>query len=143
MSLNQILLGVLVVMMGGQVSAQEDIFRKWKTVDDETGEARSIVEIVNVQGEAFGTILDLVNPPADDPDPYCDLCTDDRKDKRVIGMEIIRGLKQSGDSWARGTILDPENGKVYKCKLWVQDGKLKVRGYIAFLYRTQTWLPAD
>jgi len=63
--------------------------------------------------------------------------------KPIVGMVIINDMEKDEDEWGNGTILDPENGKIYRCKLWVEDGKLMVRGYIAFLYRTQTWLPAD
>jgi len=52
-------------------------------------------------------------------------------------------MKQGqNETWEDGDILDPENGKVYRCKVWVEQGNLMVRGYIAFLYRTQKWLPA-
>jgi uncharacterized protein (DUF2147 family) len=63
--------------------------------------------------------------------------------KPIVGLEIIRNMEKDGDEYEDGDILDPENGKVYRCKLWVEEGKLRVRGYISFLYRTQTWLPAD
>jgi uncharacterized protein (DUF2147 family) len=66
--------------------------------------------------------------------------TDDRKGKKVLGMDIIRNMVKDGDEWEDGTIMDPDNGKVYDCKLWVEDGKLKVRGYVAFFFRTQTWV---
>ena len=63
--------------------------------------------------------------------------------QKVIGMEIIQDMKANNDEFKDGTILDPENGNVYDCKLWVdKEGQLRVRGYILFLYRTQTWLPA-
>jgi uncharacterized protein (DUF2147 family) len=56
-------------------------------------------------------------------------------------MEIIDGLTRDGDEWNSGTILDPEDGKEYRCKIWLEDGELKVRGYLYFFYRTQSWLP--
>jgi len=124
------------------MSAQ-DIFGKWKTIDDNTGKARSIVEITQKEGKAFGTILKLFREPGEDLDPICDDCTDYRKNKKVIGMTIITEMEKDGDEWEDGEILDPENGKVYDCKLWVEDGKLKVRGYVAFFFRTQTWFPAN
>ena len=124
------------------MSAQ-DIFGKWKTIDDNTGKARSIVEITHKDGKAFGTILKLFREPGEDLDPICDDCTDYRKNKKVIGMTIITEMEKDGDEWDDGEILDPENGKVYDCKLWVEDGKLKVRGYVAFFFRTQTWFPAN
>ena len=56
-------------------------------------------------------------------------------------MEIIRAMEKDDDEWEDGTIMDPKKGTVYDCKMWVEDGKLQVRGYIAFFFRTQTWLP--
>ncbi len=133
---------VLLVSSGISLQAQ-DIVGKWKTIDDNTGKPRSIVEITVKDGKAYGKILKLFREPGEDPDPICDECTDYRKDQRVIGMTIITDMVQDGDEWEDGEILDPENGKVYDCKLWVEDGELKVRGYIAFFFRTQTWLPVN
>lgn len=120
----------------------QNIFGKWKTIDDETGKAKSIVNIFEKNGKAYGTIEKLFREPTEDQDPYCTPCVDDRKDQRVIGMEIIRGMKKDDNEWEDGTILDPKNGKVYDCKLWVDEdnpNQLNVRGYVAFFYRTQTW----
>ena len=116
---------------------------KWKTVDDNTGKTKSVVEVYEKGGKLFGKILDLIDP--DEPDPICKECDEDdpRHNKPVVGLEIIRNMEKDGKAWEDGDILDPENGKVYRCKLWVEEGKLQVRGYISFLYRTQTWLPAD
>lgn len=134
---------ILIILSFQSVFAQSDIFGKWKTIDDDTNEEKSIVEIYEEDGKAFGKILDLLNPPEDDPDPVCDECTDHRKNKKIRGMQIITSLEQNGDNWSGGEILDPENGKTYRCKIWVEDGVLKVRGYLAFFYRTQTWLPVN
>lgn len=116
---------------------------RWKTVDDGTGKVKSVVEIYEKSGKLFGKVLQLFDP--EKPDPVCDKCAKDdpRHMKKVIGLEVIRNMAREGNEWVSGDILDPENGKVYRCKLWVEHGKLQVRGYIAFLYRTQTWLPAD
>ncbi len=122
---------------------QTDIFGKWKTIDDKTGKTKSIVEITERNGKAYGKIIQLFRPPNEDQDPVCMECTDHRKGQKVIGMEIISGLQRDGKEWSGGKILDPENGKEYTCKLWVEQGTLKVRGYIAFIYRTQIWLPAE
>ena len=121
----------------------QDIFGKWKTIDDETGKPKSIVEITEKDGKAYGKILKLFRGPDEDPDPICDECTDHRKDQKVIGMTIVTEMEKDGDEWEDGEILDPKNGKVYDCKMWVEDGNLMVRGYIAFFYRTQTWLPVN
>lgn len=124
------------------VNAQE-IFGKWKTIDDETHRPKSIVEITEKDGMAYGKIIKLFREPDEDQDPICDECTDYRKDKRVLGMTIVTDMVKDGDEWEDGEILDPKNGKVYDCKMWVEDGKLMVRGYIAFFFRTQTWLPVE
>ena len=125
------------------LSQAQSIIGDWKTIDDNTGKARSIVSIYERDGKVFGKIVKLFREPGEDPDPICEECSGARKDKKVIGMEIITDMIKDGDEYEDGEILDPENGKVYDCKLWVEEGKLKVRGYLYFLYRTQTWLPAD
>ncbi|WDP93068.1 MAG: DUF2147 domain-containing protein [Desulfobacter sp.] len=121
--------------------AQAPIVGKWKTIDDETNEPKSIVQIFEKDGKYYGKIVKLFRKPGEDPNPICDDCDsdDDRKDKPIVGMEIIRDLEKDGDEFADGTILDPKDGKVYDCKLWVEEGNLMVRGYIAFFFRTQTW----
>ena len=120
---------------------------KWKTIDDDTGKPKSIVEIWERGGKVYGKILSLFREPDEDPDPLCDKCEGHRKDKRVISMTILWGLSEDGDEWSGGQILDPDNGKIYKCYIEAQDGgrKLKVRGYIGFslLGRTQYWHKVD
>ena len=124
-------------------SNAQSIVGKWKSVDDETGKEKSIVEIYMKDGKAFGKITKLFRSPEEDPDPICNECTDHRKGQKIIGMTIISNMEKDDDEWDDGEILDPNNGKIYDCKLWVEDGNLQVRGYIAFFFRTQTWLKAD
>lgn len=120
----------------------QDIVGKWKTIDDETGKAKSIVEITLKDGVYVGTILELFRAPDEVQDPYCTPCTDDRKDQRITGMQIVRGMKKDGDELKGGTICDPKNGKVYDCKMWIEEdpNTLFVRGYVAFFFRTQEWI---
>lgn len=120
--------------------AGQDVAGRWVTMDDVTGKKRSVVEISVVNGKASGTIIQLFRAPSEEQDPVCKECTDDRKGRKVVGLDIIRGMVKQDDEWTDGTILDPQNGKVYDCKLWIENGSLKVRGYIAFFYRTQTWI---
>jgi uncharacterized protein (DUF2147 family) len=115
---------------------------KWKTVDDNSGKTKSVVEIYEKGGKLFGKVLELFDP--EKPDPACEECDEDdpRHNQPIVGLEIIRNMERGdNEKWEDGDILDPENGKVYRCKIWVEEGNLQVRGYIAFLYRTQTWLP--
>jgi len=125
----------------GSFAQDTSIVGKWKTIDDETNEPKSIVQIYEKDGKYFGQIKELFRKPGEDPDPVCDKCPDDdpRKDQPTKGMIIIKDLVQDGDEYEDGTILDPKIGKIYTCKLWIEDGKLMVRGYIAFFFRTQTW----
>ena len=118
---------------------------RWKTIDDETNKAKSIVEIYEKDGKVYGKIVKILNlEPGEDPDPICEECPtkDDRHGKKIIGMEILRNMEKDGTEWEDGKILDPEKGKLYDCKIWVNpdnSDQLMVRGYVAFFYRTQTW----
>ena len=120
---------------------------KWKTIDDETGEEKSIVRIWIEDGMLFGKIDSLFLEPDEDPNPVCDECKGKNKDKPIIGMTIMENLKQKGTRWSGGTILDPDNGKTYKCKIEViEDGNiLKLRGFIgiSLLGRTQYWIRVE
>lgn len=121
--------------------AQSPVLGKWTTIDDESGKPRSVVEIMQRGPKVFGKIIKLHPQPGEDPDPVCDQCAedDDRFNKKIIGLEIIRNMVWSGKELTEGTILDPESGKVYQCKLWLEDDMLKVRGYWGPFFRTQTW----
>ena len=115
----------------------------WRTIDDHTGKEKSLVRIVEVNGEFRGTIEKLFREPGEDPNPNCDKCTGDKKNKPVISMMILTGLKKDNSQWAGGEILDPQNGKIYRCKAWLENKghDLHVRGFIgmALLGRTQIW----
>lgn len=125
--------------------SQGSLQGKWKTIDDNTGEARSIVEIFERSGKVFGKVVKIFPRPDRDPDPVCTKCSPDdaRYNQKIVGMEIIRDLVRSGEEYSGGDILDPENGKVYRSKIWLEGKELKVRGYWGPFYRTQTWHRAD
>lgn len=131
--------------IGNSAVGQNLVLGKWKTIDDSTGEPRSIVDVYERGGKVYGKITKLYRKPGEDPDPVCDDCETDnpRFMKKIIGMEIMEGLVKDDQEYGGGFILDPENGKVYRCKIWVEDNQLKVRGYIGPFYRTQNWLKAD
>lgn len=119
----------------------------WQTIDDNTHQPKALVQISQSEdGSLSGKVIKGLNP-ADKPGKLCTACTDDRKDQPILGMTIIKNMKQDGDKWDGGNILDPENGKVYKCNMRLEDGgqKLVVRGYIgvSLLGRSQTWIRQD
>jgi len=114
----------------------------WKTIDDVENRAKSLLEIYEVDGKLHGKIVKVFPEPGEDPDPICDQCPGDKKNKKMVGMEIMWGLEKDGEFWEDGKIMDPENGKIYDCYIELEDsGKLKVRGYIGFsiIGRTQYW----
>jgi len=117
----------------------------WKTIDDVTGEPKAIVEIQDIDGSFKGIIRKTFSKPGDKS--TCELCPGDKKDKPIVDMEILWGLKKDGNEYVGGEILDPKNGKTYKAKLELieQGKKLKVRGFIGFslIGRTQVWHRAD
>ena len=106
----------------------------WRNVDDTTGEVKAEIRIVETPAGLRGRIEKVLKKDAK-PDEKCDKCEDDRKDKPMVGLEIIRGEK----------ILDPENGREYRLQLTPIEGgaKLQVRGYFGPFYRTQTWVRAQ
>ncbi len=133
-----VLITMLVLITGPAVA--QDVFGLWRTIDDNTGTAKSHVEIYEKNGKVYGKVKAIMNP--EKQDVVCDNCEGADKDKPVIGLVIIRELEKDGSEYNDGKILDPETGKLYKCYIELQDdGRLKVRGYIGFslLGRTQYW----
>lgn len=113
---------------------------KYKTIDDETKQEKSVVEIFKKNnGKYYAKISELLIQPKD---PNCSLCTDDRKGKPILGMEVVRDLQKKGDTFEGGTITDPKTGKIYKCSIKKEGENLIVRGYVGFslIGRNQTWI---
>ena len=124
-------------------AAPQSVTGKWKTIEDEKKKAKSIVEVYEQGGKVFGKIVELLTPG--DKGKTCTACTGGDKNKPIEGLVIIKNLKPDGDEYAGGTIMDPKNGKVYKCKMKRNGNKLEVRGFIGFslMGRTQVWQKAD
>ena len=139
--LKRIFLVVVYFLSSSAVAQEGDVFGKWKTIDDYTGDARAVVETYERDGRLFGKVIKFFPGEGESLDPVCEACEGENKNKKILGMVIINGLVKNGREWADGEILDPDTGKIYDCKLWFEKGKLSVRGYISFFYRTQTWLP--
>ena len=116
---------------------------QWHTLDDKTGEVKSVVVIFEQQGVVRGRVEKVLRKDAD-PAAKCDKCSDDRKNQPVVGLVIIRGAKKASGKnvWEDGEILDPENGRTYALRLTpIENGaKLEVRGSFGPIGRTQTWV---
>jgi uncharacterized protein (DUF2147 family) len=137
------LLAIILVFSAYSAQAQMSPVGNWHTVDEKTGEVKSEIRVTENGGTVTGTIAKLLRKDVKQ-DQVCDQCTDDRKDKPLIGMQLIRGAKKAEgkDVWEDGKILDPENGKTYGLRLTPVEGgkKLEVRGSIGPFGRTQTWV---
>ena len=135
---------VALALCGASVlaQAQPSPVGLWRNVDDKTGEVKAEIRITEASGALAGRIEKTLGKDRK-PDITCEACTDDRKGKPIVGLEIVRGGKKAEgkDVWEGGKILDPENGKEYRASFTPIDGgqKLDVRGYIGPFWRTQTW----
>ncbi len=113
----------------------------WKTIDDKTGQPRALVRIYEENGRLFAKIERSFTPGAESR--VCAVCTDDRRNRPMIGLVIIRNMRYEDGEYVGGDILDPDSGTVYRCRLRLADGgaRLVVRGFIGFSWigRSQTW----
>ena len=118
---------------------------RWKTIDDETGKPKSVVQIEQAaNGTLSGKVVEILQSNHG-PNPTCDKCYGALKGKPIKGMTILWGLKPDGTAvWGGGSVLDPAKGKTYKAKITLTEGgkKLQMRGYVGIeaLGRTQTWV---
>jgi uncharacterized protein (DUF2147 family) len=133
---------ISLLLLTTSAIAQNAFIGKWKTIDDETGKERSIIEIYEKGNLLFGKVIKTFPLPGEDGDPVCSKCsqTDPRFNQKIIGMNILQNMKKINDGYAGGDILDPKNGKVYSCKIWIEGTSLMVRGYWGPFFRTQTWV---
>lgn len=139
--MNNIILSILFGLTSSLLFAQNhSIIGKWKTIDDETGKATSVIEIFEKHNKIYGRIVELLNSKA--KNPKCEKCEGEDKNKPVLGLIVIKGLTKDKEGYSNGKILDPKHGKVYKCSMSLETkDKLKVRGFIGIniFGRTQFW----
>jgi uncharacterized protein (DUF2147 family) len=142
--MKKLLIASCLLTSAGIALAQATPVGLWKSIDDETKVEKSLVRITDSGGALNGKIEKLLDPKSKQ-DGVCEKCGDDRKDKPIVGLTIIRNVKANGEVWDGGDILDPNNGKVYKLRLKPLDGgkTLEVRGYIGPFYRNQTWIRVE
>jgi uncharacterized protein (DUF2147 family) len=135
-----ILFGLALYFVMTLNAQSQTVLGKWKTIDDETGQAKSIVEVYEKSGKVYGKIIEILNP--EKRKSLCTKCSGEDKNAPVLGLVIIKGLVKDGDEYNGGKILDPLKGEEYKCFIAL-DGKdkLKVRGFVgvSLFGRTQYW----
>ncbi|MEG0948967.1 MAG: DUF2147 domain-containing protein [Bacteroidales bacterium] len=138
--MKQIILGAF--LLGSQLLSAQGVIGKWVTYDDETKKPKSEVEIFQQNGAYFGKITSLLNRPAGEGEVICEKCTGEKKNKPVVGLNIIENMKKSGSEYKGGTITDPKNGKSYTCVFYVDPkdaNTLIVKGYVGPFSRSQYW----
>ena len=123
----------LLILLSGKMALASDITGYWTTVDDETKEQKSVVQVYEYNGRYFGRVVDLFKNKG--------AVAKVKGNPKIIGLDIIWDLKKDGSKYKGGEILDPQKGKVYGCEMWREGDNLIVRGKIAFLGRNQAWLP--
>ena len=131
---------IIIFVFTTTIMNSQSVFGKWKTIDDATGEAKSVVEVFSKSGKIYAKVVEILDPTK--KNNLCNSCSGEDRNKPILGLTIIKGLTKDGAEYNSGEILDPKNGKLYKCTLSLESkDKLKVRGYIGFslLGRTQYW----
>lgn len=116
----------------------------WKTIDDATGQVKSIVQIYSTSNQTLsGKVIKIFPKAGEDQNKICDACKGNKHNQKIVGMVIMENMKAKGDEWDDGQIMDPKNGKTYRCQFKLIDNgsKLKVRGYIGIsaFGRSQVW----
>ena len=136
--------GLIVMLLFGFGLQAQTVLGKWHTINEDTGKPNSLIEIYEDGGEIKGKVLKILKE--ENRDQICSSCSGHLKDKPIEGLELMTGFEKDGSEYAGGLITDPKSGKQYKAKMWVDEEnphRLKVRGYIAFFYKTQTWHRAE
>lgn len=142
-SLRNVLPGLLLVagfhFFSTNAHAQVSALGTWVTTDDETGEAKSHIQLYEQNGKVYGKIVKLLRPSLAH---NCDECEDYRKGQPILGMVIIENMQYNEGMWSKGKVLYPKQGKWYGLKFWLKEGDantLVVRGSVGPFYRTQYW----
>ncbi|NKI27291.1 DUF2147 domain-containing protein [Arenibacter sp. 6A1] len=141
MEKSKLILYGLIVLLAWPSYAQ-NVFGTWKTIDDRTGNPKAIINIYKEDGLMHGQVVEILEEGREDA--VCTKCEGDRQGEPILGMKIIEGLeKNDKGEWKGSTLFDPEQAMTFRCKIWLNPenpDELKVRGYLAFIYRTQTWI---
>lgn len=144
MGRNKWIMCSVFVLFSLSTSAQS-IFGKWKTIDDRTGNPKAIIQIYEEDGLMYGHVVEILEEGKENA--VCGKCDGEKKDQPILGMKIIEDVEHVGNGeWKGKTLFDPEQAMTFRCKLWLNPDnpdELKVRGYLAFIYRTQTWIRVE
>ncbi|MDT0293779.1 DUF2147 domain-containing protein [Mesonia ostreae] len=131
----------LTFLVFSQVTVSQSVLGKWKVMkDEETGEVRSIINIYEDEGKVNGKLIEIMDKSK--VDNLCLNCEGENKDKRILGLVLLKDFEKEQNEYVNGTVLNPDDGKVYKSKIWIEEDNpnvLNVRGYIGIFYKTMKW----
>ena len=132
------------------VAFANDITGTWQQIDDKTGAAKAIISIHKESNNTYtGKIIKITPRPGYTPQKNCNKCPAPYTNQPILGMEIVKGLKQvnNTNNYEKGRIIDPLSGKVYDAKVRLNStGKrISIRASIgvSVLGRNQTWIRLD
>ena len=135
----RITLIIITLFLSLGLYAQDPIEGLWKTVYEENNEPSSFIRLQVKNGELTGTIVKLFDF---DDDFLCARCPGEKKDQPIVGMDLVYGLTQEDDMWTGGLLINPQNGKTYRCRLYLEDDDtINLRGYffIPAIGKTIKW----
>ncbi|ADY28149.1 MULTISPECIES: DUF2147 domain-containing protein [Cellulophaga] len=142
MKKNKTLFTIAILFFVAHISVAQSVFGKWKTIDDRNGKEKAIINVYEKNGKMYGKIVKIVDPKR--RDAVCEKCEGDLKNAPILGLHIIKDAEKTDKNEYKGKhLFDPEQAMTFRCKIWLDpddSDKLKVRGYLAFIYRTQTWI---
>lgn len=145
MKISKNIIFIVIMLFAVHLVQSQSVFGKWKTIDDRTGKPKAIINIYKKEGLMYGKVVEIVEDGKENF--LCNKCDGELKNKPVLGMTIIDGAEHRGDGIYKGdTLFDPQQAMTFRCKIWLNPDntdELKVRGYLAFIYRTQTWLRVE
>ena len=133
------ILVLFVCIASSQLAISQSVFGKWEILK-ESGEVRSIIEIYENDGIVNGKVVEILDKEKEDN--LCIECEGEEKNKKILGLVLLKDFKKNQEKYVDGTILNPDDGKIYKSKIWVDEHNsniLNVRGYIGFFYKTMEW----
>lgn len=130
----------LTCFLVSQITVSQSVLGKWKVMNDETDEVRSIIDVYEDEGKINGKLIEIMDKSKEDN--LCLNCEGENKNKRILGLILLKDFEKDQDEYVDGTVLNPDDGKVYKSKIWIDQNEpnvLHVRGYIGFFYKTMKW----
>lgn len=145
MKISKNIIFIVIMLFAVHLVQSQSVFGKWKTIDDRTGKPKAIIAIYKKDGLMYGKVVKIVEDGKENF--LCKKCDGELKDKPVLGMTIIDAAEHRGNGIYKGdTLFDPQQAMTFRCKIWLNPDntdELMVRGYLAFIYRTQTWLRVE